>query len=231
MFFCSPDSRMFGMSIKVGGVGLEGDLQQVGLRGTSHQQLVKDVCWLLYWVPDPALTSSLPLAVPLLQPQSAIRRPWLEKMHCYQQAPCSVWRWYREHSGVSPARCDLQGQWGQSSGPGSSPLMEQAVRLGTGRPFSTPSDISTCSWNRTLERVRSTFPLGHFSFLQPCRTEEDTSLARPEGGRKGVCAMVYVEQETVWGLTDLTQVPTQVLICRVGQFLTYKTRLIKSRGS
>lgn len=44
LFFSPPDLRMFGMWIKVGGVGLEGDLQQVGLRRTSHQQLVKDVC-------------------------------------------------------------------------------------------------------------------------------------------------------------------------------------------
>lgn len=49
------------------------------------------------------------------------------------------------------------------------------------------SDNGTLSWNWTLGKVRlrRTFPLGCFSFLQLYRTEENISLARPARVRKG----------------------------------------------
>lgn len=178
------------MWIKVRGVGLEGDLQQVGLRWTSHQQLVKDVCWILCWVPDPVLTSSLSLSVLLFQPQSAVLKTLTGKMHfvisrLFVVFGAGIWSILdcAQHAVICRA------SEANPAGPGVATDGAQAVRLRTGRPFLAPSENSTHSWNWTLERMRpmGTFPLGRFSFLQPCRTENDISLARPEGGRKGAC--------------------------------------------
>lgn len=44
LFFSSLTRECSGMWIEVGGVGLKGDLAQVGLRTATHQQLVGGVC-------------------------------------------------------------------------------------------------------------------------------------------------------------------------------------------